>query len=127
MKYSCQDCKKSFSLEEAPKVCPFCGSDKIGSKSKFATEQMITEYTELQEKMDTMQSQLDVLAAEYIPTYLKSAKLKTMLGVYKSRKVITDKEIPETKKRIIQCLVPKYPDIVKAYKEQNEDNNTETE
>lgn len=57
----------------------------------------------------------------------QSAKLKTMLGVYKSRKVITDKEIPETKKRIIQCLVPKYPDIVNAYKEQNDDKDTKSE
>lgn len=123
MKYTCQDCEKSFSLDTAPKMCPFCGSEKVGNKGRITAEQLITDYKALQVEMDNLQKQLDELALKYIPLYLNSAKIRAMLGVYKSRKVITAKEMPDAKNRIIQFLVNKYPDIVAKVKEKDTDTN----
>ena len=123
MKFTCQKCEKSFSLDEAPKLCPFCGSDKVGNKGRFTAEQLITDYNNLQVEMDKLQKQLDKLASEYIPIYLKSAKIRATLGVYKSRKVIKDPEMPKVKNSIIQCLVTKYPDLVNELRAKT--NNTE--
>ena len=126
MKFTCQKCEKSFSLDEAPKLCPFCGSDKVGNKSRLTVEQLITDYKALQVEMDNLQKQLDELALKYIPLYLKSAKIRATLGVYKSRKVITDAEMPKVKNQIIQCLITKYSDLVNQLRDKEKaTNNTE--
>lgn len=123
MKFTCQKCNQSFSLSVTPKLCPFCGSDKIGSKGRFTVEQLIVDYNNLQVKMNELQKHLDKLASEYIPLYLESAKIRATLGVYKSRNVLKDDEMPKTEKQIIQCLVSKYPDIVAKVKEKDTDIN----
>ena len=122
MKFTCQKCNQSFSLDATPKLCPFCGSDKVGSRGRFTVEQLITNYNIIQDKIMKLQKQLDNLAYEYIPLYVESTKIRSLLGVYKSRNVLTDDEMPKTEKQIIQCLVAKYPELVTKSKAEKKDS-----
>jgi DNA-directed RNA polymerase subunit RPC12/RpoP len=120
MKYVCKECEKSFNLDSPPKLCPYCGCKDVGNKSRITAEQLITDYKESKTKMTNMQKQLNKLMEEFIPIYLESEKIYSNLKVYKSRGIITDKELPIREKPIIQSLVHKYPDISSKVKEKED-------
>lgn len=103
MKYVCQNCKEMFSASKLPKCCPFCLADNIGYTGK-AREKALEKIT----KVNELTAQIDEIMERVKPLYLERALLLDSLRTQKHRGVITEVEMPKTKKYQFEAEIPEY-------------------
>lgn len=101
MRFVCESCGKSFSLDAIAKCCPYCMSTDIEQSGKSRALKKLEEYNRLS-------AQMDELMEKYIPLYLEAETIRSTLRTYKSRGIITEEEMPVKKKPQILARLSEY-------------------
>ena len=111
-RYICDSCKAIFSSKQAVKLCPSCGSKNIEVLPEDHSRAKVTAAKLLKEHEILLQKTLKKYD-EYANLRAKLESVRIQLRLYKSRKVITEGEMPSIKKPKLtdyqSGLVPKSP------------------
>ena len=102
MKYVCNACNKTYSVNEESKFCPYCGSHKIERTGRKSALNMLNTYNELKAKMDK------IIEEEFMPLYLEAECIRDTLRVYKMRGLITEEELPKKERDALMNKLSEY-------------------